>query len=302
MSMGVGWALITLLVGMAAAGLWDLLKREVPDELWILLSLLGVVLTILNATPPWSIVGLALWVVVGAYGIQHFIPWAEFRWARAGRRARLLEGGLAAGVVIAVAVTAAWAGLGARGVPFEVIAALVVVLVAQGLFFLGVLPGGADAKALISMGLVLPIYSSSWLLVSPSTALALSILPFPLNALVNASVLTLAVPVVIGIRNWRADGSDRPRRFTTYLLPVEELPRRFVWVEEPTLSQWDESRDEETTEADVARRQAQAALLRGRGRSQVRVSPQVPMVFFLALGALVTVLLGNLVLDLAVLL
>jgi preflagellin peptidase FlaK len=173
-------------------------------------------------------------------------------------------------------------------------------LVARAFYETRILVGGADAKALVAMGLVVPIFPMSLLDIGSTSSSFLQVVPFAFNVLVDAALLSLAVPLGLAFRNLHAREFRWHGGFTTYSLPVDELPRRFVWVDDPALPNGGGEHEEETTAEDITRRTAEAEALRARGVSRVWVTPQLPFVFFLALGTIVGVVAGNLLWDLVV--
>jgi hypothetical protein len=81
---------------------------------------------------------------------------------------------------------------------------------------------------------------------------------------------------------------------------VSRLSQSFVWLKDPLTNP--DGEDPETTEEDAALRARQQAGLEAKGVREVWVTPQLPFVILLALGAATALLWGNLVIDLAALL
>lgn len=291
-------ATAVLLVGMALAGAFDFASREVPDNLWRILGVVGAALGLLSLTEPGALLPAVLWIVVAAYAIQHFFPWTERLGPLSDRAVDAVDAFLAIVVVLIVGVPTALLGIGPTTVPYAVIATLAVSLVARGLYEVRLLTGGADAKALIVMGVVLPVLPVSLVFSGPASVAFLTVVPFALTALVDAALLSLVVPLAIAVRNLRRRTFRWRDGLTTYEIPLEQLPKRFVWVEEAGVATPSAERHAETSEEDRARRQAQFLLLRDQGRTIVRVSPQLPFVLFLALGSVAAILVGNLLFDL----
>jgi archaeal preflagellin peptidase FlaK len=287
---------IALLVGgLGYAALSDLRTREVTDRLW---QVLGVVGWGLGAVwlAPGGILPVALWLLVGGLTIQHMFPWDDALGKRLDRFADLIEGVAYLLVILVVLVASVHWGIGTSGVPLAVIALLATMLFARGLFELGVLYGGADAKALMVAGLLLPLLPTPFLPQTAPVALLLTVLPFPVNLLVDAAVLSLAVPVAIAVRNVARREFEFPRGFTGYMIPVKELPDRFVWLKDPLLAEEEDAA--ETSEEDREIRVRAAHDLEAKGVERVWVTPQIPFVVLLALGAVAALLAGNLLLDL----
>jgi archaeal preflagellin peptidase FlaK len=296
---GIRAAEVVLLVGglgYAAAADWR--TREVTDRLWQVLGILGFVLGGVvfgvGGTLP-----LVLWLVVGGLAVEHMFPWDEALGRRFEGYADLFE--FVAYVVVAafVAAEVSWVGVGDSAVPLGVIALLATVVFARVLFEVGVLYGGADAKALMTAGLLVPLFPSPvW---GPTGVLlpVTSVVPFAVDLLMNAALFSVVVPAAIGVRNLRRGEFHGVRGFMGYSIPVQELPQRFVWVRDPMFGDArKEEAEVETTEDDHRRRTEVARELSARGVRRVWVTPQIPFLVLMLAGAVAALLAGNLVVDL----
>ncbi len=298
--MNVGEALLSadvlvLLLGFAFAAAADLRDREVTDTLWQLMGVIGVGLGAAAVSPD-GVVPLALWLLVGAFVLEHLFPWDDLLGPEGDRHANLIEAGIYALVIVVVGVAAWRLGIGDGAVPIAVVAVLVTVLFARALFELGILYGGADAKAVMIAGVVLPIFATPW--VSPTSVTELlAVVPFSINLLMDAALLSIGIPVVLAIRNIVRGEFRFPQGFSGYSLDVHELPHRFVWVKDPAVAAASPD-DLETSEEDRRERERIAAELEAKGIRTVWVTPQIPFLVLLAAGAVAALLAGNLVLDL----
>ena len=289
---------VVLLVGLGVAAALDLRTREVPDRLWQLLGVLGGIGgAVVIAPGGW--LPLAFWILVVALALEHMFPWDADGRGRLGEWADLIELVAYAGVTAIVAVSAFRLGLGAGGVPPAAVAVLVTVIVARVLFEAGVLYGGADAKALIIAGVLVPLFPVPWIGVPTTALLFTSFVPYAVNLLMDAALLSVLIPIAVAVRNLRRREFALATGFTTYTIPVEELARRYVWVRDPAYPTDREAEDAlETSEQDRAWRVRVAEELRARGVTRVRVGPQLPFIVLMAGGALGAVLLGNWIIDL----
>ena len=293
----------TVVAGLGYGAYADWRSREVSDRLWLLLGVVGCALG-LGGGWPIGLVPFLLYLVVAALVLEHLLPWD----VAVERVHPDLPGAIEILAYVAVLVLLLAMGLslgvGETGLPIGVEAVYTSVLLARGLFEFGLLYGGADAKALMVTGLLVPIAAHP-LLPVPSSALApLAVLPFALTLLMNAALLAVAVPVGLALRNLAAGEFEFPRGFTGYRLDVHELPRRFVWLKDPTFSR-ELSREElevETTEEDLALRRRQRDELLARGVRRVWDTPQLPFIILLAAGAVAGFVFGNLIYDLFALL
>ncbi len=293
----LGADVAVLLGGFAYAAVADLREREVSDRLWQLIGGLGVALGFV-AVAPGGALPTGVWLLVGAFTLQHVFAWDELLGEDGGRTADGIEIGVYATVLVVVIGCAARFGISTTGVPWEILAVLISVLFARGLFEAGILYGGADAKALMVAAVILPTFSSVLLPLPTAFSGVLSTIPFAVDLLMNAALLAVVVPIGLALRNVARHEFRWPEGFTGYMLPVAELPHRFVWLEDP-LARGARERDEaETTEEDRHQRERQAAELAAKGVQRVWVTPQIPFLVLMAAGAVAAVLAGNLVLDL----
>jgi hypothetical protein len=287
-----------LLGGLAYASVSDLRTREVADGLWQLLTVFGVVLGAVEVAPggAWPV---AIWLFVGLFALQHMFAWDRYLGERGQLLADVLEGILYAVVLLLVAYAVWRVGIGPATVPYAAVATLAAVVFARALFTVGVLYGGADAKALMVAAVLVPTFAFAPITPTAAVATLNGVLPFAVNLLMDAALASIAIPVALAIRNARRHEFSVRRGFTGYALPVAELPDRFVWVRDPRVGP--SRRDEEasdTAESDRRRRIEIADELRRQGADRVWVTPQIPFVVLLLAGAILALLAGNLVVDL----
>jgi len=293
----LGGEVAVLVVGFAYAALADLRTREVSDRLWQVMGLLGLALGTVGVAGG-GVLPTALWILVGGFALQHVFAWDELLGADGAGAADVIEMVAYGVVLVVVIVSAIHYGISAMGVPWAVVAVLISVLFARGLFEAGILYGGADAKALMIAAVILPTFSSVVVPLPASFAGVLNSVPFAVDLLMNAALLAIVIPIGLAIRNAARHEFRWPDGFTGYMLPVSQLPHRFVWLEDP-LAHGARERDEiETSEDDQRVRERQAAELSAKGVTRVWVTPQIPFLVLMAAGAVAAVLAGNLVLDL----
>ncbi len=297
----VGLEILALVIGLGLAAGWDARSREVPDRLWQIVGLIGAAIGA-SLVAGSGLGPVLLWLLVAGFALQHLFPWDE-RWSGDSNRwPELFEVSLYVGTG-AVLLAAGWAyGLDANGVPVAAVAVYAAVLLARGLFEGRILYGGADAKAVITIAVLLPLWSTPLLAQTTTLTALLQVTPFALTALVNGAVLALAVPIWLAIRNARRGEFSFARGFLGTSIATDELSLRFVWLHEPKLEGRAPPMEFDTAAEDHQLRVEQAAKLRGQGIARVWVTPQIPLVLFFALGAGLALLLGNVLLDLAVLL
>ena len=290
-----------LIAGLTYGAYADLRWREVSDRLWIVLGALGAVLGVVVESERGPL-AVALWVVVSAFVLEHMIPWDVALERRAEGLPGILEVLLYVGVGGLLTAVGFLDGVGPSGLPLTVIAVYASVLFARLLFEVRILYGGADAKALMVGGVLVPLDATPLVALPVTATTILAIYPFTISLLMDAAIFSAGVPIYLALRNAARGEFEFPRGFTGYRLDVDDLADRFVWLRDPTFGGPSEEAEVETSEDDRALRRRQQAELKARGVTRVWVTPQLPFVVFLAAGTLAAVVLGNIVFDLAALL
>jgi len=161
------------------------------------------------------------------------------------------------------------------------------------LYQLDVIKGGADAKALISLSLVFPLYPelAGLPILELNDPAALTILPFPVLVLFNGAILTLLVPIGMLLVNLvRRDVRFPLMLFGTRMM-LEEARKKHVWPMERVVdgavrtTLFPRSDDEADWES-----------LRQAAVDRPWVTPKVPFLVPLTLAVPFSLLLGNLLL------
>jgi archaeal preflagellin peptidase FlaK len=160
------------------------------------------------------------------------------------------------------------------------------------LYILDVVKGGADAKALIALSLLIPTYPviGSIPLVDLPSDVAQYVMPFSLLTLFYGALLTLVVPLYYLVTNIvRGD-----RRFPSMLfgvrMDISDAKKKFVWPMEyiegeevriSSLPKGPESLEEHF------------ASLEAKGLTTIWVTPKIPMLIPMTAGLIIAALLGN---------
>lgn len=249
----IAWVAVAALV-LVHAALCDVRSREVPDIHWWVLGIAGPVLC---AVSSWGD-GEELSVILRLVGSLILAVCLMWEGAEGWRAATLAIP--AAIVTVAPAIAygdpVAWSG----------VSSLVMFLLFYGMYLVGLLKGGADAKCLMVLALAFPVYPE--VLGAP----LLWDIPHPESLVVNPSFSVMVLALVISLlgclpvaaRNIRSGDMDR-RLLTSYRMDAEEAEKAFVWRLE----------DEADSEG------------------KVRVTPMVPFVLPLAISFLIVAVLGT---------
>jgi preflagellin peptidase FlaK len=281
---------------LAFAAASDLRMRRVADAVWIALG--GIGLALLGGelgleAAPWYAYVLLLPLAVLFYGVF----FGEPMFGEEGFRLRPFRtvAYLAALVTLLAAVAAA-TDQGNVGPLVPLLVALVLVVVGHSLYYVGLLRGGADAKAFMTVALLVPVYPrlapTIPLLQYPAALEAtLSVgFPFAFVVLLNASLLLLVLPLYFLLRNLVRGDLQAPPCFFGYRVSVDRVPP-FAWLMERV-------EDGEAVLVLFPRRGDDMAMeierLRRLGRRRVWITPKLPFLVPFAFGFVLAFLVGNL--------
>lgn len=176
---------------------------------------------------------------------------------------------------------------------WELMVVPVMFLVFILLYQFDVIKGGADAKALIALSIMFPLYPQigPLPLITIPFETAQFVLPFPLLVLFNAALLTLAVPVAMLLLNISRHQFRFPAMLFGYVMPVAEARKSYVWPME-RIEEGDRRLSlfpgpSEDTGADLDR-------LSEAGAEEIWVTPKVPFLIPITASLVFSVVVGNL--------
>ncbi|OPY26144.1 MAG: Preflagellin peptidase [Methanomassiliicoccales archaeon PtaU1.Bin030] len=161
------------------------------------------------------------------------------------------------------------------------------------LYQFDIIKGGADAKALIALSIMFPLYPiiEPFPLIDLPYDAAQFVLPFPLLILFNAAIITVIVPVLLLFYNLSKKQVRFPAMILGYRMPIEEAKGKFVWpmerVEEGAVKFSVFPPASETLNEDLDR-------LSAAGLKEVWVTPKIPFLIPIAASLLFSVIVGNL--------
>lgn len=211
------WIAVPVLV-LAHAALCDVRTREVPDAHWAVMGVAGIVLCAMST---WDGDAVAAVCRLAASAILL----VSMLWEGVDGPRSAASVAVAAIVLLIPYATGHGGPEAAAG-----LSSLVMFLLFYGMYLTGLLRGGADAKCLMTVALVFPMY--------PETG-ALPLLweiGYPESLVMNPSfsvmVLALLLSLLgcvrvaaINVRDGRVDG----RMFTSYVTDENDVDGNFVW-------------------------------------------------------------------------
>ena len=292
-----GARLVIGVAGLLVAATSDMRARRVADPLWIVLGTVGLFLASYEVLA--STTGIERLAVVLASAILFYtVFFGEPLFDERGWRPRPLRLGAfgLAGVLVVGSGAATFARGGADATAYaELLTMPIMVLVYQGFYQVGLLHGGADAKGMIALTLLVPTYPEAspfpLVPVDPRMEPAMHLLfPFSLVTFVDAAVLYLVLPLAFLVFNASRGDLRFPQALFGYRADLEPPPRN-AWLMERI-----DDRGEHVlvlfprrgrNPADEARR------LREAGISRAWVQPKIPFMVPLVAGYVAAFLVGN---------
>lgn len=262
---------------LLSASVSDARTRTVPDMHWLVMGIAGMALHSMVSLRE-STVTTSASVALGSAIILSYILSERMSGIRA--------------IPLLVAVVALFVSqyFLNPGDPFSVagLAILVASFLMLAMYRIGLIRGGADAKALVVMAISVPTYSEFPglpLLWEPPIPGAQVIVPV-LGILVLALLMSLASAVPIAIRNLGA-GDVGIHMFSSYRIPLSEAAGRFVWP----LEDVQEGRVVGCRAGDDS--DERLARLAGIGAETVRVTPMIPFMIPLTASFIIVTVIGN---------
>jgi preflagellin peptidase FlaK len=303
------FAIARLVVGatfLSVAAFFDVRTRRVQDPLWVALGTLGLAILAIELVTTAAPANEWLLLVSAAilfYAVFYGRPLFDEDGFRHRPLRILVFAAAVAAFVAALLLPVSASTIAANAGEPDHIAQLasmpVMVLVYQGFFQIGLLRGGADAKAMIALTLLVPLYpdASPYPLLAPAPTVLQAMqvfFPYSLILLMDAAVLFLAVPLAYLVLNVVRGDLEFPQALFGTKAPVDHLPEH-VWLMERVDRHGNRvvvlfpshARDE----------REEVAKLQAAGATRVWVQPKVPFLVPLLLGFLLAFFVGNLILG-----
>lgn len=267
------------------ASVLDLRTRRAPNALWIALSTLGVVLLPIRIVvddepieyaiiliPVLAILADVFWDESGNSALSRFVPAAKY--------------GVA--IIATFLLAAAWIN---EAYFQPLLAVPIVMMVIVLMYMLDLIRGGADAKALISLAILFPVYPSimSFPLISADGTMQI-LFPFAISVLTNAAILVAILPLAFLIMNVARRDLRSPQVFLGYRMDVEQVEDKHVWLMERIIEGnrvfYTRPKVEENLVEELAK-------LKEQGISRVWITPKIPFIIPMLAGLVLTAVAGN---------
>ncbi len=257
----------------------DWRERVASDAYWLLLGSVGLVLLSVHI----EIEGIArnYHLVVLATAILFLdIFWDGERHGRALSLAPY-------GASLVLLAAGLW-GVEVGALRFEVLLPFILYWVFLILYLVDVIKGGADAKCLISLSMLFPLYPSFLglpLLPLPSVSAQL-VLPFPVMVLFFASLFSLLALIWFVIVNMRSGDLRLPYALLGFRMDLDRAEKGHYWPMEKVL-------EDGTVALRLSPQGEGFEELRAAGVSKAWVTPKIPLLIPMTAAVLLISLLGN---------
>jgi preflagellin peptidase FlaK len=305
------------IVALGMASLTDLRTRKVPNTVWYVtagvgLALLAVDLWELEGGNPWHMALLVpmaafFMVVITGGELWPVMPPDEEDEDRelTPSEAKVYIADLAvSGVLIAVGVAVLLLAPGRLeddGPVWYIVSSVVMILLALAFYLTRLLHGGGDAKALMTLAVLFPIYPLGDPLPLMDMPAGMELLfPFSLTVLIDAAIIAALTPLAFITMSAVRGPLRFPEAVFGYPVPMDAFDGTRMWLlyelkegaEEPRRRLW--PRRSKAADEDRARA---LELLRDRGEDRIYVSPKLPFMVPMLIGLVIAIIVGNLVMG-----
>lgn len=215
-----------------------------------------------------------------------FASYTDWRWRRAPNVLWLVMAG--AGLALLAADVALDPSLLRTSWPYLALAPAFAALV-YGLWYFGLIAGGADAKALMAMGLLMP-----WpLLGEAGLPLLASPLPGSFVVLTNSLLAFMVVPLAFLVWNLAHGDVRLPHAFLGLRRPAHSVRQGHAWPMETV--EEDGTRRTRLFASRMSAEETEAVFdrVQALGAERVWVSPKIPFMIPLLAGFVTTFLVGD---------
>ncbi len=225
-----GARFIVGLLFLLIASIKDLKTRRVPNELWIVMGsiamgILFVELLLMDV----SWMHFLIFIPIGVLFSEAFIDRPPIY--KEGKLNFLVLGWLMLPIIVFTYMLNVLAG----SLTFWALAMIpAIMLFAFGMYFFYIIHGGADAKAIITLAVLVPFYPDLPYITHRAISQELiplteAFFPFTLVILLNSSLIVLVFPISYFVINLLKGDIDLPLMFFGYKKKVEDIEDSFVW-------------------------------------------------------------------------
>lgn len=271
------------------ASVSDWRKREVSDVHWIVMGVAGLAL-------------LAVQIVQDNVDLTYLLfllPMAWFFFDMLVERRGMFEDGinplpiglyLGSFAIMAFLISQFWN----EAYMWQLLVIPILFVLIFFLYQFNVIKGGADAKALMAIALLIPRYPmiGPFPLVHVTVDAAQYIMPFAILVLFNAALFTLVVPLIMLFYNLYKRDVKIPAMFFGYMMELPDVRTKFVWPMEyikdgemriSAFVRPDDSIEEQIDQLEAA------------GKTRLWVTPKIPFLIPITASIFTSSIVGNII-------
>ncbi|HUV25467.1 MAG TPA: A24 family peptidase C-terminal domain-containing protein [Methanomassiliicoccales archaeon] len=175
---------------------------------------------------------------------------------------------------------------------WKMMSILFVFLIIILLYVFDILKGGADAKALISLAILFPVYPAfmDFPLIQIPSELVQHFFPFVILVLFNAALFLMVFPISFAFYNAIKGDSKFPLMFFGYKMSVDDAKSKFVWTMERV-----EEGERKTFLFPKGDYEHEEILdeLEAVGADRIWVTPKIPFLIPLTISLIFSAFVGN---------
>jgi len=287
------WVIDALRLGIGIiilgyASVQDLRTRKVQNAPWIILAAVALILIPVQLIVDGKSLTYAL-VTAPILAILADVYWDGKEGSKMAEYGPATK--YAIGIVAIVALGYAW---GTNPYFQHFLAIPVMMLFIVAMYLLDIIRGGADAKALLSLAILFPVYPAlgGFPLLHGDTGTAQLFFPFSFVILINAAIMTALTPIVFLSRNIACRELRFPQSLLGYKLDHSQLIGRHVWLMERMEGGEHEIYARPKREEDL---QKEIDLLVRSGHTRLWITPKIPFMVPMLASLVFSAVIGNLV-------
>ncbi len=251
----------------------DLKERLISTWVWFFLGMFAVAFSIMQFPSIESIIALAPSVIIF---YEWFFEW-DHRWVSY--------------VFYAISAALFIYSLQFINSVYPLTVMFLMILIVRVLHKTKIIRGRADARALMTVAILQPLYPSFLgfpIFKPPYIHIVEITFPFMFLVLLYSAIASLFYLLFILIRNIARGDRGFPEMFIGYRIPIEEVDKQHVWLMERVVNGehvlYVHPRDH--TPEDLEK-------LKEIGRNKVWVQPKIPFIVYITAGLIMAYLIGN---------
>ena len=288
----MGWfCVLRLMIGLSfllLASFYDLRDRKVKNWIWIAIGLCGIAILAAQFVFVFDQISLAHYLIF----IPIIILFGSAFWDFSHILSLILY------IAAFFSVLYQFFTLGLDPYFIQLLTIPIMLLVFYALYYSRLLHGGADAKALMSIAILVPFYPIFYLfpIINPIVVETTQLFfPFVFLVLLNAVLIQIVLPIGFIIYNAYKRDLSFPQCFFGYKMDIDKVKKKFVWLmekivdDEYVLVLFPKKKDD--MEEEIKK-------LKEAKIERVWVTPQIPFIVPITIGFIISFFIGNLLFGL----